>query len=235
MVTVIPAIDLIQGQVVRLKQGNFSKVTYYENSPLELASKYFASGRTWIHVVDLDGAKLGNLQQLELIQALKATSINIQAGGGIRSLETARSCIKAGIDRLVFGSLALSNPKLMLEIIQEIEPDTVILALDIKMEQGIPYPAIHGWQQSTSKPLWDWVEFYQAQGINRFLCTDIACDGMMNGPNFYLYQEATQRFPELNWQASGGIRHEDDIKTLEGLGIFEVILGRMLYEQELPC
>ena len=181
-------------------------------------------------MVDLDGAKLGEMQQLQLIQSMQSTTMPIQIGGGIRSIATAKACLASGISTLVIGSVAISNPMLTLKLIEEIQAKNMVLALDVNIEHGIPKPAIHGWQTPTERHAWDIVKFYQEAGITTVLCTDIAQDGMMNGPNFKLYEEAIRRFPTIDWQASGGIRNMKDIKTLSTLGVSAVILGRTLYE-----
>jgi phosphoribosylformimino-5-aminoimidazole carboxamide ribotide isomerase len=230
---IIPAIDLQQGQCVRLKQGQFNQVSVYQDDPIKLAYRYLSLGAKHLHVVDLDGAKTGIIQQLNLLQSLVASGLNLQVGGGIRNLESARACLRAGIKKVVIGSVAVSNPDLTAEIIQQIEPQNIILAVDIHMGiEGVPHPAIHGWQTATKKSLWDIVNYYQMLGIKDILCTDIACDGMMKGPNFALYTEAVTRFSQIRWQASGGIRGVDDLYQLHSLGVAAAILGRMLYETD---
>jgi len=227
---IIPAIDLQNGRCVRLKQGQFDRTTVYQSPPALLAKQYANSGATHLHVVDLDGAKNGDMQQLDLIKAMQTDSVLIQAGGGIRSIAAARACIAAGINRLVIGSMAVSHPELTLELIAEMGAENIVLALDVNIEDGIPKPAIHGWQTTTERHVWDVVQFYQDAGITQVLCTDIAQDGMMNGPNFKLYTKAIHLFPNIAWQASGGIRNINDIRTLASIGVSAVILGRILYE-----
>ncbi len=226
----IPAIDLRDGQCVRLRQGQFDCATVYEANPVDLARHYADLGATYLHVVDLDGAELGCVQQLDLIGALKSNTMMIQSGGGIRSLETAKACLAAGVNRLVIGSMAITDSELTHALISEINACNVVLAFDVNIENGMPKPAIYGWKTTTESCLWDVVASYQAAGIQNVLCTDIAEDGMMNGPNFQLYEEAVRRFPSLFWQASGGVRDVKDIRTLAKLGVSAVILGRTLYE-----
>ncbi|KTD57444.1 phosphoribosylformimino-5-aminoimidazole carboxamide ribotide isomerase [Legionella santicrucis] len=226
----IPAIDLQAGRCVRLRQGQFDKVTQFDMSPIDRASYFAKLGAKRLHIVDLDGAKTGTMQQLPLICAMQNTGITVQAGGGIRSLEQAKTCFSAGISLLVIGSIAITDPTLTIQIINEITPQNVILALDIRMENNIPLPATHGWQTTSNKNLWEIVSFYQQLGITQILCTDIAYDGMMQGPSFDLYQEAVERFPNIAWQASGGIRHQDDIIKLQKLGIKAAILGLTMYQ-----
>lgn len=226
----IPAIDLQAGCCVRLKQGQFEQVTTFDTPPIERAAYFAQLGAKRLHIVDLDGAKFGSMQQLSLICSMQNTGITVQAGGGIRSLEQAQLCFSAGIRNLVIGSIALTNPELTLQIINEINPQNIILALDIRMIDNLPVPAIHGWQVTSQSSLWEVVAYYQNYGIEHVLCTDIACDGMMQGPNFTLYQEAITRFPNIAWQASGGIRNQEDLAELDGLGVAAAILGLSLYQ-----
>ncbi|MFA6302638.1 MAG: 1-(5-phosphoribosyl)-5-[(5-phosphoribosylamino)methylideneamino]imidazole-4-carboxamide isomerase [Legionella sp.] len=229
---IIPAIDLQNGHCVRLKQGQFDQVTQFADLPVDRA-RYFANlGAKRLHVVDLDGARMGSMQQLSLIKDMQATGITVQAGGGIRSLEHAKLCFAAGISQLVIGSIAITDPKRTQEIIQELKPEHIILALDVNIQNGNPIPASHGWQTSSATNLWQLTAYYQELGITRILCTDIACDGMNKGPNFDLYQEACERFPDIAWQASGGIRNQEDIKRLHQSGIAGVILGLSLYQNQ---
>ncbi|WP_058535468.1 1-(5-phosphoribosyl)-5-[(5-phosphoribosylamino)methylideneamino] imidazole-4-carboxamide isomerase [Legionella saoudiensis] len=229
----IPAIDLQNGRCVRLKQGQFDQVTSFDVSPIERAAYFAQLGAKRLHIVDLDGAQAGSMQQLPLICSMQNTGIKVQAGGGIRSLEQARNCYAAGISSLVIGSIALTNRTLTTAICTEIGPKNIILALDVRITKGIPIPATHGWQEASDTNLWDVVAYYQQLGIRQILCTDIACDGMMQGPSVRLYQEAVERFPDIAWQASGGIRNQDDLAALDKLGIAGAILGLSLYQGTL--
>lgn len=230
---IIPAIDLQNGACVRLKQGQFDRLTQFEVLPLERASYFATAGAKRLHVVDLDGAQAGAMQQLALIASMQDTGISVQAGGGIRTLEQAQQCIKSGIDRLVIGSIAVSNPVLTAQIIEEAKPENIILAIDVRIEKENPVPAINGWRTASQSNLWELVAYYQQMGVNQVLCTDIACDGMMSGPNFNLYQQAIERFPDVFWQASGGIRDKKDIALLDSIGISAAILGLTLYQGNL--
>lgn len=229
---IIPAIDLQNGQCVRLRKGQFDQVSVYDYSPITLAQDYALQGAKRLHIVDLEGARAGEIQQLPLIQAILESGLCLQVGGGIRSLESAKRCLAAGIEKLVIGSIAITNPELTEQIIQLAKAENIVLALDVHIDNGIPKPAINGWQTTTENSLWDMVNYYQQRGTTTILCTDIASDGMMNGPNFLLYQEAINRFPQINWQASGGIRDVEDLEKLASLGLAAAILGRMLYESD---
>ncbi|WP_454781015.1 1-(5-phosphoribosyl)-5-[(5-phosphoribosylamino)methylideneamino] imidazole-4-carboxamide isomerase [Legionella sp. WA2022007384] len=229
----IPAIDLQAGRCVRLRQGQFDQVTQFDTLPIDRATYFSQLGAERLHIVDLDGAQTGAMQQLSLICAMQNTGITVQAGGGIRSLEQAALCFSAGISNLVLGSVAITNPVLTAQIIKEINPQHIILALDIRMQKKIPIPATHGWQTTSNSNLWDVVSHYLQLNVTQILCTDIACDGMMQGPNFELYKEAVERFPQIKWQASGGIRNAEDIDRLEALGVSAAILGLSLYQGTL--
>jgi phosphoribosylformimino-5-aminoimidazole carboxamide ribotide isomerase len=227
---IIPAIDLQEGYCVRLKQGQFNELTQFDVSPIERARYFSELGAQRLHVVDLDGARTGTMHQLPLIKAMQECGITVQAGGGIRTLEQAERCFAAGIKKIVLGSIAITNKLLTQQISTTFGAEHIILALDVHIKNTIPVPATHGWQTSSEDNLWDIVSYYQAIGIDTVLCTDISCDGMMNGPNFFLYQQAVNYFPDINWQASGGIRDEEDLQRLDNLGVAGAILGLTLYQ-----
>ncbi|KTD51709.1 phosphoribosylformimino-5-aminoimidazole carboxamide ribotide isomerase [Legionella quinlivanii] len=229
---IIPAIDLQQGQCVRLRQGEFLQTTIYPQTALQLATLYRQKGMTRLHLVDLDGARSGCMEQLELITSLLSSGLILQAGGGIRSLETVKQCLDAGIHKIVLGSLAVHNPDLTRSIIRLAGGGRIVLALDIRWNNNLPLLTSHGWQEPTAISLWDLVEAYSDTDISEILCTNVQCDGMMQGPDFSLYQLAIDRFPHIQWQASGGIRGTDDLKRLADLGLSAAILGRMLYETD---
>ncbi|MCR9191345.1 MAG: 1-(5-phosphoribosyl)-5-[(5-phosphoribosylamino)methylideneamino]imidazole-4-carboxamide isomerase [Gammaproteobacteria bacterium] len=230
---VMPSIDLQAGHCVRLQQGDFKRASIYETNALDLATQYAKQGAQCLHVVDLDGAKQGAPQQLALIETLAASGLPIQAGGGIRTVDHAKATLSAGASTVVIGSIAVTAPDLVLQILKEIRPEHIVLALDVNMNQGNPTLAIHGWQTATEQSLWDVVAFYQETGIFKILCTDIAMDGMLKGPNFSLYEEAQARFPTMHWQASGGIRNLEDIRALPKGGLSAAIIGRALYESNI--
>lgn len=230
---IIPAIDLYQGGCVRLKQGEFSDITQFSQSPLARAQSFAESGASYMHIVDLDGARAGAMQQLPLIKSMNVSGLSLQAGGGIRTLAQAQACLDAGISRLVLGSIALTNPALTMEIIKAAGADRIVLAVDVRITDSVPIPAINGWEANSDKSLWQVVAYYKDYGIKHILCTDIACDGMMSGPNVNLYAEAITRFPQINWQASGGIRNDADLRQLADLGLYGAILGLTLYQNKI--
>ena len=154
---IIPAIDIMNGGCVRLLKGNFSDRTNYDISPIEMAKKFALDGADWIHIVDLDGARDGNLAQINLIiEIAQSCGVNIQTGGGIRELIHIKKLISNGIKRVVIGSLAVTNPRKVKSWIKELDNDRICIALDVNMDaQGIPYPAIRGWTESSDNSLWD--------------------------------------------------------------------------------
>jgi phosphoribosylformimino-5-aminoimidazole carboxamide ribotide isomerase len=232
MMRIIPAIDLQQGQCVRLRQGKFNRTTIYPTDPIALAKSYKDEGAKALHIVDLDGAKSGEIEQLLLIKHMCNEGITVQVGGGIRNIAKAQACLEAKISKLVLGSIAINDRALTQQLIDYAGARRIVLALDVSIQNGVPIPATHGWQTMSSTNLWDVVKYYQKTGVSEILCTDIACDGMMGGPNIELYQEAIKRFPNMDWQASGGIRNQQDIEILRAIGLRAAIVGRALYESK---
>lgn len=230
---IIPSIDLRGGRCVRLRQGKFDQVDVYDYKVEDLIEKYVKQGASKLHIVDLDGAVAGEPQHQALLSPTILRSIAVQLGGGIRQIEHAKLWIAQGVKQIVLGSIAVTNPHLTQAIIETIGADQVILAIDVQMQQDRPIPMTHGWQQASQTTLWSLLEQYMSLGVRHILCTDIACDGMMQGPNFALYAEAIQRFTQGLWQASGGIRHFEDLQRLKTIGLSGAIIGRALYENTL--
>ncbi|WGK69829.1 1-(5-phosphoribosyl)-5-[(5-phosphoribosylamino)methylideneamino]imidazole-4-carboxamide isomerase [Candidatus Haliotispira prima] len=230
MLTLYPAIDLIDGRCVRLTQGDFARQSSYQNTPEELAANYRRAGSEWLHVIDLDSAGSGGLKpQLETIQSIvKIGGLKVQCGGGIRSRERLQQIFAAGVERAIVGSLCIKQPELVREWFDEFGPERIVLALDIHHRDGTPYMAIHGWQELSDKTLWQLLEEFPDTG--QLLCTDIAKDGTLQGPNFSLYQNIQQRFPLLHIQASGGIATLSDLECLAQNRISGAVLGKSLLE-----
>lgn len=228
---IIPAIDLIQGKCVRLYQGDYQQITHYQQSPVALAKQYQQQGARCLHLVDLDGAKQKHPAQLSLIsQICQAISVPVQAGGGIRSIEQCAQSFDAGIAKIVIGSLAVKDSRLVAKMFEKFGADKFVLALDVQLINEIPMVMSDAWLKQSSKSLWQVIEYYQSLGLADVLCTDIACDGTMTGPNLQLYRNAVERFPQINWQASGGIRSKQDLLQLAAINVSGAIIGRALYE-----
>lgn len=228
-----PAIDLLGGACVRLKQGDFAQSTVYEQDPLAAAEGFAQEGARWLHVVDLDGAKDGAARQTDLIaQLAQKTSLNLQVGGGLRSEGDIETLLRAGARRVVIGSIAVQDPATTRGWLARFGGEKIILALDLRLdEKGVPEVLTRGWQEGSRQSLWDLLAVYEGSGLRTFLCTDVARDGMMAGPNLDLYRAIRARFPRLDLLASGGIGQLDDLRALAKLGASGAIVGKALYEK----
>lgn len=226
----IPALDLINGEVVRLQQGDFSRQTTFHNDPVALACSYAKAGATFLHIVDLDGARDPSKRQVELIQQIQRESgLRTQTGGGIRTREDIAGLLAAGVERVVIGSSAVKDPAVVASWLQEFGSDAIVLALDINIdEQGQHWLATDGWQQQSEVRIEDLLGDLIPVGCRHVLCTDISRDGMLSGPNIPLYRELIVGFPEVIWQASGGVSDLQDLKALRAVECDSVILGKSL-------
>ncbi|MFI4954491.1 MAG: 1-(5-phosphoribosyl)-5-[(5-phosphoribosylamino)methylideneamino]imidazole-4-carboxamide isomerase [Gammaproteobacteria bacterium] len=229
---IYPAIDLINGQCVRLHQGNYDEMTAYANDPVKMAQEFAKHGAKYLHVVDLDGAKQQSPQHFEIIERItKETTLQVQTGGGIRTAEQIRAYLQAGVQRIILGSIAVAQIEQVKKWFNEFGAERLVLALDIRMqEDGTPLLATHGWQENSNVSLWDLIDMYQEVELQHVLCTDIARDGTLQGPNFVLYRECTQRYPHIQFQASGGIKGLEDIQQLAEIPMAAAIVGKALYE-----
>jgi phosphoribosylformimino-5-aminoimidazole carboxamide ribotide isomerase len=226
----IPAIDLRGGRCVRLFQGDFAAETVYSDDPAEILERYCSFGTRYVHVVDLDGARDGSQGNRDLVVALAATrKAKLQVGGGLRSLERAQALLDAGIDRVVIGSVAVTHPAEVKQWLAKLGGARVVLGFDVRLDaDGTPQLTTHGWQRTTSTSLWRAVDDYLPHGLKHVLCT-----GALTGPNFALYRDAVQRFPEIAWQASGGIASSDDLQQLRECGVKAAISGKALLENRI--
>ena len=229
---IIPAIDLIEGQVVRLYQGSYDQTTEYSFSPLTLRDQYAAAGSPILHVVDLSGAKDASKRQLTLLTRLMTEApLHIQVGGGVRSEQDVQELLAAGASRVVIGSLAIRQPELVQGWLKQYGGERIVLALDVAInDKGEKTLPSHGWIEASNVTLEQVLDGFIAAGAKHVLCTDISKDGTLSGSNVALYQELTKAYPQIAWQASGGIGCLDDIRALRGSGVAGVILGRSLLE-----
>lgn len=229
---IYPALDLRNRQCVRLYQGNFAQTTIYHDDPLVVAKNFIEQGAEWLHVVDLDAAKNPECHQHDfIIELVKNCGINVQVGGGIREQGQVKNLLDRNIKRVVVGSLAVKQPELVKSWLNYFGSEKIVLALDIIWQELEPYIAVHGWQSQSAKKLVDLIIYYQ-QNLNHVLCTDIACDGTLRGPNFKLYENLLQQFPDLAIQASGGIGSLQDLMALKKMTMPGVIVGKALYEKK---
>ncbi len=228
----IPAIDLINGEVVRLYQGDYGQKTNYQYTVQDRQQAYASAGAKVMHFVDLDGAKDSTKRQLDTLKTVvNHPEMITQVGGGIRCQKDVDQLLALGADRVVIGSLAIKQPELVIAWLKAYGGDKIVLALDIKIdEQGNKTLPTHGWIEDSGVNLEDLLSDYINAGIKHILCTDISKDGTLSGSNVDLYTELCKNYPSIQWQASGGIGSLADIKALIPTGVSGVILGRSLLE-----
>lgn len=231
---VLPAIDLRDGHVVRLCQGDFARETRHGDDALATARAYAAAGARWLHVVDLDGARLGSFTQLDAIERLARDSgMHVQAGGGVRSADDVARLLDAGAARAVIGSVAVQQPDEVLAWIERHGAARICVALDVRSAArggGWTLP-VAGWTRDSGESLHALLACLAvAGGVRHVLSTDIASDGMLGGPALPLYRELRAAFPQLELQASGGVRDAGDVRALAALGVAGVVVGRALLE-----
>ena len=223
-----PAIDLICGAVVRLRKGHFDQMTKYGTDPVAVAKSYADAGATWVHLVDLDGAKNPQNRQIDLLaNIINSTGLSVQIGGGIRSADDVAALFDAGAARVVIGSLAVRDPDVVKQLVQMHGPEKICLAADVILQNNSFYIAVSGWQEASDLNLFDFLNMFAPAGLTHVLCTDIDRDGTLRGFNRALYTSVKQEFSYLQLQASGGASRLEDLKHLDADG---VIIGKALYE-----
>lgn len=229
---IIPAIDLIDGCVVRLHQGDYGARRDYGEDPLARLQRYQASGAQLLHIVDLTGAKDPKARQIPLLRELLGSlSIPVQTGGGIRSADDVRSLLDAGAARVVVGSAAVKRTDEVAGWMKTFGADKLVLALDVRINQtGNAEVAVSGWQENSGVLMDDLIRAFEPVGLRYVLTTDISKDGTLAGPNTALYAKLAQTFPTIDFQASGGIGSLDDIRAVSHTGAAGVIVGRALLE-----
>ncbi len=227
-----PAIDLINGECVRLAQGRFDAVTRYDSDPFKRLNMFNEEFAKWVHIVDLDGAKAGSPQQHELIGRLaKASRAKIQTGGGVRTREHVQTLLNEGVSSVVVGSAAVKNPEEVRGWLRDFGKDRITLALDVlPTEDGDFDAALHGWTEGSGISLWSVLDQYPVNVAQRILVTDVSRDGMLMGPNMDLMKALRKARPDLEIQASGGVRSVEDLYDLKALGVHGAIVGKAIYE-----
>ena len=226
---IIPAIDIINAQCVRLSQGDYTQKTVYNQSPLEVAKQYEASGIKYLHLVDLDGAKAHGVVNLKVLETIATqTELQIDFGGGIKSEDDVKAVFNAGAKQITVGSIAVSNPELVKRWIADYGKEQIILGADCKNRMI----ATQGWTKTSTTTIYDLIEAYRLLGLDRVICTDIAKDGMLNGPSFDLYTSLLERF-SIKLIASGGVRSLEDLTLLKQLGCEAAIIGKAIYENKI--
>ena len=229
---IIPALDLIDGQVVRLYQGDYAQKTLYSDNPIAQFQDYVTQGAEQLHLVDLTGAKDPSKRQTKLIgEIIAAVKCPIQVGGGIRSEQDVADLLAVGANRVVIGSTAVKEPELVKGWFRKYGADKFVLALDVNInDQGEKQIAVSGWQENSGVSLEALINDFREVGLQYVLCTDISRDGTLAGSNVDLYREVCEAFPEVNFISSGGIGSLEDVDALKGTGVGGVIIGRALLE-----
>ena len=221
---IFPAIDLYEGKAVRLLKGDYNAVTVYSENPLEIAKDFENSGATELHTVDLEGARDGGTPNIEIIKSfVENTKLNVEVGGGIRSMDTVKAYLDAGVRRVILGTAAVTDPE-FLKIAVDTYGDKIAVGADIKDGKV----AIKGWVEKSEYSTFEFFEMLQKIGVSTVICTDISKDGAMQGTNRELYKELSQRF-SVNIIASGGVSSLDDIKALNEMDLFGAIIGKAYY------
>lgn len=226
----IPAIDIIDGKCVRLSQGDYSKKTIYNEDPLEVAKNFEAIGITRLHLVDLDGAKKGDVVNFKVLDKIaNQTDLKIDFGGGIKTNASIQSIFDAGADMATIGSIAVKDAELFYAWIKKYGSNKILLGADVKEEKI----AISGWLESTDLSIFDFLKQNTDKGLTQAFCTDVSKDGMLQGPSIKLYLKIVSQFPKLNFIASGGVSKMNDVFELEKIGCSGVIIGKALYEGKI--
>ena len=221
---IYPAIDLYNGKAVRLYKGDYAQMTVYNDNPCEVAATFRSQGATQIHLVDLEGAKSGNTPNFDVIRTIKEhTDLFCQMGGGIRTMETVDRCLNAGIDRVILGTAAVTEPGFVEQAVAA-WGDRIAVGIDIR--DG--YVAIHGWTEKSHEKALDFCQKMQAIGVKTLICTDISRDGAMQGTNHDLYRRLKEEF-SMQIIASGGVSSIEDVKKLAALDIHGAIIGKAWY------
>ena len=229
---IFPAMDLMDSGCVRLLKGDFDARTNYDASPNEVAQSYAAAGARWMHIVDLDGAKNGKAEQSDLILKIaNSANIKVQTGGGLRDLAQIKRLLDGGVDRVVIGSLAVTNSQMVKHWLKDVGQDSICVALDVNQgKDGEFRPATKGWTEPSQKTLWDVIDDYLGSGLKTLLVTDIGRDGMQTGGNVALYKRIQSEFPTLDLITSGGVGTLDHVADLKAIDPYGIIIGKALYE-----
>ena len=230
MIEIIPAIDVIEGKCVRLSQGDFARKKIYHENPLDAAKEFESFGLKRLHVVDLDGAKLGKVTNLKVLETIAAnTNLTIDFGGGIKTGEDIQSIFDAGAAMASVGSVAVKDAEKFFGWLEKYGGEKILLGADVKNGKL----AINGWQTETDLEILPFLKSYFARGVRQVFCTDISKDGLLEGSANDLYAEILRDIPELKLIASGGVSKIEDIFELEKIGCAGVIVGKAIYEGKI--
>ena len=225
---VIPALDIIDGTCVRLRKGSYEDETIYTGSPVDMAGLFAKAGFSFLHLVDLDGAKHGSVRNWDTITSiLSLPGVTAEVGGGVRSEQDVQRLIDAGAQRVILGSVAMTDSALTKHLLRRFANSSIAVAVDVRNGNM----AHHGWLKETRQSPDDFIRVMAKFGATTFICTDIERDGMMEGPNLPWYEQLREDFKDITLVASGGVASANDVGLLEKAGVNGVIIGRALYEK----
>jgi phosphoribosylformimino-5-aminoimidazole carboxamide ribotide isomerase len=227
---IIPAIDIIDGKCVRLKQGDYAQKIVYNENPLDVAKSFEDAGLTHLHLIDLDGAKAGKVVSWDVVERITSnTKLHVDFGGGIKTEEEITRLLNLGVYQVNIGSISVKEPIKITDWIKLFGTEKIILSADVKKEMI----SISGWQESAAINIMTFLKDYVQKGIEHVTCTDISTDGMLTGPNIELYEKVLLSFPTLHLIASGGVSCMDDLHELKRIGVDGVIVGKAIYEGKI--
>ncbi len=224
---IIPAIDIIDGKCVRLTQGDYNQKKEYNSDPLEVAHMFENAGIRRLHLVDLDGARQKKIVNLKVLEKIATkTTLHIDFGGGVQSDLDLEMAFQAGAKQVTGGSVAVKNPELFDQWIDQYGAEKIILGADVKNQKI----AVHGWQESSAWDVFEFLDHWIKKGVLYAICTDVAKDGLLQGPAEDLYRLIRKKFPDLRLIASGGVSQINDVQVLSECGVYGVIIGKAIYE-----
>ncbi|SEF70301.1 1-(5-phosphoribosyl)-5-[(5-phosphoribosylamino)methylideneamino] imidazole-4-carboxamide isomerase [Xylanibacter ruminicola] len=230
MIELIPAIDIINGQCVRLTKGDYGQKTVYRDSPAEVAKEFEEIGFTRLHVVDLDGAKSKHIVNDNVLRRITTeTCLTVDFGGGIKTDEDIEKAFASGASMVTIGSIAVTQPDLFMGWLKKYGAERIILGADVRHGKI----SINGWKEDSAEDLLPFLQKYDDAGVKNVLCTEISKDGTLAGPAIDLYKEVMAAYPEMHLIASGGVSSLDDIKALDAAGIPAVVFGKAIYEGKI--
>jgi len=227
---ILPAIDIKNGNCVRLKKGNFNKIKIYNSSPLDQAKLFKDHGFDFIHIVDLDGALRGRRENQKIINQIVNLNIKVQLGGGIRLLSDVEELIDNGVERIILSTAVIENKSFMNDVLSRFDQKNITLALDFRIYDEIPYVATKGWINQTKINLYDFIQKYEIKNV---LATDINKDGLLVGPNLKIYKKIKELNPDKNLIGSGGISKISDVADLAKIDVNECVVGKAIYENKI--
>jgi phosphoribosylformimino-5-aminoimidazole carboxamide ribotide isomerase len=227
---IIPALDILDGKLVRLEKGNYQSNKVYSDNPIEVAEQFVEHGFGLIHVIDLLGSKDGKISTMHLLWRIKSQlKVKIQFGGGIRSLDDVKLLMDCGLDKIIIGSISVTNKTEFEKIIQYAGPEKIIISIDTNNE----LIKVKGWTEQTGISIQDHINYCISLNLKTFLCTDINKDGMLTGPNILLYRNLMNQFPSVDIIASGGVSKLKDVEELKLQKLYAVVIGKAIYENKI--